>query len=81
MPLTGKLLEVSKIECPICKKDYGKHSKKQNLKCLYTSNWNLYDLIKHYNELEAKNKELSKQLGLDDEIVEEIVEEKDAKKD
>ena len=77
MPLTGKLLEVSKIQCPICKKDYGKHSKKQNLKCLYTSNWNLYDLIKHYNELESKNKELSKQLGLD----EEIAEEKDAKKE
>ena len=65
MPLTGKLLEVSKIQCPICKKDYGKHSKKQNLKCLYTSNWNLYDLIKHYNELESKNKELSEQLGLE----------------
>jgi hypothetical protein len=31
--------------------------------------------------LEAKNKELSKQLGLNDEIVEEVVEEKNAKKD
>jgi hypothetical protein len=76
--LTGKLLEVSRIECPICKKEYGQHSKKQNLKCLHTSNWNLYDVVNRYNELEQENIGLRKKLGLD---VEKDIEEKDAKKE
>ena len=74
MGLTGKLLEVSRIECPICKKEYGQHSKKQNLKCLHTSNWNLYDVISRYTELEQENIQLRKKLGV-------YVEEKDAKKE
>ena len=63
MGLTGKLLEVSRIECPICKKEYGQHSKKQNLKCLHTSNWNLYDVVNRYNELETREHRFKKETG------------------
>jgi len=51
MGLTGALLEISGKKCPHCRKVYGKHSKKQFMKCLYTANYNLYHLIQEYNKL------------------------------
>ena len=50
MGLTGALREVSLKTCPHCKKEYGRHSKKQFMKCLYTANYNLYHVVKQYNE-------------------------------
>ncbi len=51
MGLTGALKEISGKKCPHCRKEYGRHSKKQFMKCLYTANYNLYHIIQKYNEL------------------------------
>ena len=50
MGLTGALKEVAEKECPHCKKKYGEHSKKGFMRCLYTANFNLYNVI-----MELKN--------------------------
>jgi hypothetical protein len=60
LALTGALKKVAEHKCPHCEKDYGRHSKKQFLRCLYTSDYHLYDLIQKYNELQAKHNELTK---------------------
>lgn len=51
MGLTGTLLQISTRQCPHCRKDYGKHSKKQFMRCLYTANHNLYSAAIRINEL------------------------------
>lgn len=43
MGLTGTLKRISTQKCPHCKKEYGKHSKKSFMRCLYTANVNLYN--------------------------------------
>ena len=45
MGLTGTLRIVSTKKCPQCNTEYGKHSKKRFMKCLYTANYNLYNVI------------------------------------
>jgi len=54
LALTGVLREISLKECPHCKKKYGLHSKKGSMKCLYTANYNCYNLILENNELKLK---------------------------
>jgi len=54
MGLTGVLREIATKECPHCNKEYGKHSKKGFMKCLYTANYNLYNVVIELNELRAK---------------------------
>lgn len=51
MPLTGVLKTVGSRKCPHCKNEYGSHSKKQFLRCLYTSDYNYYNLAQQYNTL------------------------------
>jgi hypothetical protein len=58
MGLSGALLEISTKKCPHCKKTYGKHSKKQFMKCLYTANYNLYHLLQEYNKTTEELKKL-----------------------
>ena len=55
MGLTGVLLEVSRKTCGHCKKEYGKHSKKGFMKCLYTANLNLYQLMIENQKLKNEN--------------------------
>lgn len=59
MGLSGALKEVALKKCPHCKKEYGKHSRKQFMKCLYTANYNLYHLLQEYNKIKADAKESS----------------------
>lgn len=54
MGLTGVLLEVSRKTCGHCRKEYGKHSKKNFMKCLYTANLNLYKSIMEVQRLKAE---------------------------
>ncbi len=56
MGLTGLLREVSVKTCPHCKKEYGKHSKKGFMKCLYTANFNLYNA--HIEIQKLKNEKI-----------------------
>lgn len=53
MGLTGALRVIATKQCPQCKKDYGDHSKKGLLRCLYTANYNLYNVVMEYNKLRA----------------------------
>jgi len=61
LPLTGALKKVAGHKCPHCQKDYGEHSKKQFLRCLYTSDYHLYELITKHNELQEKYNKLTKE--------------------
>ena len=54
MGLTGALKRVALETCPHCNKEYGKHSKKGFMKCLYTANYNLYNVVIELNQLKAK---------------------------
>ena len=45
MVLTGVLRQVSIKKCPQCGKEYGNHSKKGFMRCLYVSNYNLYNVM------------------------------------
>ena len=76
MGLTGALLEISGKKCPHCRKVYGKHSKKQFMKCLYTANYNLYHLIQEYNKLknadESPKEEPVPKVDSGEEIVEKV---------
>lgn len=54
MGLTGALRQVALKICPHCNKEYGKHSKKGFMKCLYTANYNLYNVVIELNELKSK---------------------------
>lgn len=58
MPLTGTLKEIGKRKCPHCKEEYGEHSKKQFLRCLYTSDYNFFHLAERYNMLIEEYKKL-----------------------
>lgn len=60
MPLTGKLKEISTQICGHCKKQYGKHSKKGFMKCLYTANYNLYNAYQELNLMKERNETLDK---------------------
>jgi len=51
MGLTGALKEISTQKCGHCRTEYGRHSKKQFMKCLYTANWNLYSISQEYNRM------------------------------
>lgn len=51
MGLTGQLAQVAVKTCPHCNKEYGKHSKKGFMRCLYTANYNLYNAIIENNKL------------------------------
>lgn len=51
MGLTGTLRIVSTKMCPQCNTAYGKHSKKQFIRCLYTANYNLYNVMIDLQEL------------------------------
>lgn len=53
MALTGALRVIATKQCPHCKKDYGDHSKKGLLRCLYTANYNLYNVVMEYNKLKS----------------------------
>ena len=54
MGLTGTLAQVAVKECPHCQKEYGKHSKKNFMRCLYTANYNLYNVVVELNELKME---------------------------
>ena len=54
MPLTGRLRTVSLIECPHCKIPYGKHSKKNFLKCLHITNIDLYKCVQQIKQLKKE---------------------------
>jgi hypothetical protein len=71
MGLTGALKEISVKKCPHCKKEYGRHSKKQFMKCLYTANYNLYHLIQEYNKV-TKADESPKEEVKGEEIAEKV---------
>ncbi|KKN13483.1 hypothetical protein LCGC14_1005770 [marine sediment metagenome] len=45
MPLTGTLKRVAEDECPHCRKQYGKHSKKAFIRCLVTADYDLANAI------------------------------------
>jgi len=67
MALTGVLRRVASKVCPHCNKEYGKHSKKGFMKCLYTANYNLYNVVIELNELKAKQPlELPKKIITDE---------------
>jgi predicted transcriptional regulator len=51
MGLNGTLKQISMQTCPHCRKEYGNHSKKSFIKCLYTANYNLYHLATELNTL------------------------------
>lgn len=53
MGLTGVLKQVAIKICPHCNKEYGRHSKKGFMKCLYTANYNLYNVVVELNQLKA----------------------------
>ena len=61
MPLTGALKKISGHSCPHCKKEYGDHSKKQFLRCLYTSDYNFYKLVTEFNNLQNEHDNLTKE--------------------
>ncbi len=71
MGLTGALLEISGKKCPHCSKTYGKHSKKQFMKCLYTANYNFYHLLLKYNKVTQRESTVDFE-GVGDKIIEEI---------
>jgi len=58
--LPAALRQIAKQICPHCNRQYGDidgkkgHSKKQFMKCLYTANYNLYNVVIELNELKAK---------------------------
>ena len=54
MGLTGTLKQISLRQCPHCNQEYGKHAKKQFMRCLYTANHNLYNAIIENNELKQE---------------------------
>ncbi len=54
MGLTGVLRKVALEVCPHCNKEYGKHSKKGFMKCLYTANYNLYNVVIELNQLKSE---------------------------
>jgi len=58
MPLTGKLKQVSVRKCPHCQTEYGEHSKKQFMRCLYTADYNYYTLAEEHNMLIQEYKKL-----------------------
>ena len=67
MALTGALKQVALKVCPHCNKEYGRHSKKGFMKCLYTANYNLYNVVIELNELKAKQPlELPKKIITDE---------------
>ena len=67
MGLTGVLKQVASKVCPHCSKEYGKHSKKGFMKCLYTANYNLYNVAIELNELKANQAlELPKKIVTND---------------
>lgn len=45
MPLSGMLRKVANHKCPICGKEYGNHSKKNFMRCLYTSNYHMNEML------------------------------------
>jgi len=55
MGLTGVLRKVALEVCPLCNKEYGRHSKKKFMKCLYTANYNLYNMSIELAQLRAEN--------------------------
>ncbi len=71
MGLTGTLLQISKQKCGHCKKEYGKHSKKGFMKCLYTANYNLYTAYNKLNEFEEEKKKNEQEKTFDKIIVDE----------
>ncbi len=78
MPLTGVLKKVGNHKCPHCKNEYGLHSKKQFLRCLYTSDYNYYNLAQKYNELiEEFNKFKEQAHGVNDDGEKEEIEKKE----
>jgi hypothetical protein len=71
MGLTGALKEISGKKCPHCKKEYGKHSKKQFMKCLYTANYNFYHLLQEYDKVTQRESPVDFE-GVGDKIIEEV---------
>ena len=55
MGLTGTLKRISTQKCPHCKKEYGKHSKKSFMRCLYTANVNLYNATQQIQTILTTN--------------------------
>jgi len=66
--LTGILRQIAIQKCAQCKKEYGKHSKKGFMKCLYTANYNLYDAIIRMDQLNQTINELQKEQGKPEKI-------------
>lgn len=75
MGLTGTLKRISTQKCPHCKKEYGKHSKKSFMRCLYTANVNLYNITQQleiispnrYDVVEKTEKPKAEKLTIDNE--------------
>ena len=70
MGLTGALKIVSTKKCGQCNKDYGSHSKKAFMRCLYTANYNMYQIMVELNTLknppktEVENTEVKNEIRM-----------------
>ena len=51
---------ISEGMCGHCKKPRGEHSRKNMLRCFYTSDYNLYHAIMKINELEKQIEDMGK---------------------
>ncbi len=49
MTITQK--EMADKKCGHCGLTYGRHAKKGFMRCLYTANFNLYNIIQQYNDI------------------------------
>lgn len=64
MGLTGRLGQIAIRICPHCRSEYGKHSKKNFIRCLYTADYNLYNATIKIHDLEqAQLKEETPEVG------------------
>lgn len=65
MGLTGVIRQVSIKKCPQCNIEYGKHSRKKFIKCLYMANYNLYNVMIELQELKNPQKENAPEVQID----------------
>lgn len=54
---TSVIKQIAKAECWHCKKPRGEHSRKNLMRCLYATEYNLYHAVKKIQEMNEKLKE------------------------